>query len=192
MLLHRSASDVIVEVNGMGYRLMTTPATSVSMGAEGGEVFAWVHHHIREGAQTLFGFASLEERDVFEVLVATHGVGPALGLAILSTHTPDGLRRAVATEDLAALCLVPGVGRKTAQRLLVELASRLTIDSVDVRSGSSSAGSEHPASAHRDVRDALVGLGYGSEEIAAALRELPFDGDTGDLIRTALQRLAAA
>lgn len=190
-LLHRSGVDLTVEVAGVGYRLSTTPSTSVSLGTEGADVFVWVHHHIREGAQTLYGFASLGERDVFEVLVSTHGVGPALGLAILSTHTPNGLRRAVATSDLAALCLVPGVGRKTAQRLLVELASRLDLGDVDLR-GLEPASTDDAiaASVHADVRDALSGLGYGPDEIAQVLHGLPDSGDPAVMIRAALQLLA--
>ena len=188
-LLARGSSDVTIEVGGLGYRLAVTPATSVRLGTEGSEAFLWVHHHIREGAQTLYGFSSLDEREVFEVLVGTHGVGPALGLAVLATHSPATLRTAVATEDLAALCLVPGVGRKTAQRLLVELASRLDVGAVDLTSGGAALPGGAP-SAHADVRDALASLGYGAEEISAVVRDLPTDGDPGDLIRQALQRLA--
>lgn len=189
-LLHRGVADVTVEVGGTGYRLAVTPATSVRLGPEGGEVFLWVHHHIREGAQTLYGFTGLDEREVFEVLVGTHGVGPALGLAILSTHSPATLRSAVATEDLAALCLVPGVGRKTAQRLLVELASRLDVGEVDLTTGTVAAVGASPT-VQSDVRDALAALGYGADEIGAVVRDLPGDGDAGELIRQALQRLAA-
>lgn len=189
-LLARGPADVTVEVGGLGYRLAVTPATSVRLGTEGSEVFVWVHHHIREGAQTLFGFSTLDEREVFEVLVGTHGVGPALGLAILSTHSPATLRTAVATEDLAALCLVPGVGRKTAQRLLVELASRLEVGEVDLTAGSGTSSSATGPSAHADVRDALAALGYGADEIGAVVRDLPADGEPAELIRRALQRLA--
>jgi Holliday junction DNA helicase RuvA len=192
VLVARGGSELTVEVAGVGYRLTVTPSTALAAGPEGAEVFVWVHHHIREGAQTLYGFTTPEERDLFEVLVSTHGVGPALGLSILSTLDPDGLRRAVAAEDLAALCLVPGVGRKTAQRLLVELASRLDVGEVDLRVAPPGPGLRAGGSAHADVREALVGLGYGPDEIAAVLRELPADGDAAELIRTALRRLAAA
>lgn len=197
-LLDRSGTDVTVEVQGMGYRLATTPATSGALGAEGAEVFVWVHHHIREDAQTLFGFATREERDVFETLIGTHGVGPSLGLAILSTHSPRALRVALATDDVSALCLVPGVGRKTAQRLLVELKSRLELGEVDLRALEAEGTPVAPAaagavpSAHADVRDALLGLGYAADEIAGVVGALPLDGDSGDLLRLALQRLAAA
>ncbi|MFN8053293.1 MAG: Holliday junction branch migration protein RuvA [Acidimicrobiales bacterium] len=194
-LLDRSGTDVTVEVGGMGYRMSTTPATSGALGLEGTEVFVWVHHHIREDAQTLYGFADREERDVFEVLIGTHGVGPALGLAILSTHSPRALRVALATDDVSALCLVPGVGRKTAQRLLVELKSRLELGEVDLRAlegGTAVAGEAPVASAHADVREALGGLGYGPDEIAAVVQQLPLTGDTADLLRQALQKLAVA
>ena len=195
-LLDRTGTDVTVEVGGMGYRMSTTPATSGALGVEGSEVFVWVHHHIREDAQTLYGFAGREERDVFETLIGTHGVGPALGLAILSTHSPRALRLALATDDVSALCLVPGVGRKTAQRLLVELKSRLGgSGDVDLRAldadGASPSAATGP-SAHADVREALVGLGYGHEEIAGVVGQLPLDGDASDLLRQALQKLAVA
>ena len=195
-LLDRTGTDVTVEVGGMGYRMSTTPATSGALGVEGSEVFVWVHHHIREDAQTLYGFAGREERDVFETLIGTHGVGPALGLAILSTHSPRALRLAIATDDVSALCLVPGVGRKTAQRLLVELKSRLGgSGDVDLRAldadGASPSAATGP-SAHADVREALVGLGYGNEEIAGVVGQLPLDGDASDLLRQALQKLAVA
>ena len=194
-LLDRSGTDITIEVGGMGYRLSATPATSGALGAEGSEVFVWVHHQIREDAQALYAFASREERDDFEVLIGTHGVGPSLGLAIMSTRSPRGLRLALATDDVAALCLVPGVGRKTAQRLIVELKSRLELGEVDLRAtegASSAAVVSGSSSAHADVRDALVGLGYGSDEIAAVVGNLPVDGDASDLLRQALQQLAVA
>jgi Holliday junction DNA helicase RuvA len=125
-------------------------------------------------------------------------VGPALGLAILSVHGPAALAEAVATDDVGALCLVPGVGRKTAARLLVELKSRLVVATVDVTTFS---GEAVPASATADVREALAGLGYGPEEIGRVLSELADgagdpdgtgDADSGDLLREALRRLAVA
>ena len=86
----------------------------------------------REDHQTLYGFTTIDDRRVFEILISTHGVGPALALAILSVHSPTGLRSVLATDDVASLCLVPGVGRKTAARLLVELKSRLDLPDIDL------------------------------------------------------------
>lgn len=190
-VIHRQDTEVVVEVSGVGYRISCTPDTAARLGGTTGEVLVWVHHHRREDAELLFGFTDLEDRDIFETLVGTHGVGPSLALGILSVHTPTGLRAAVATEDVAALCLVPGVGRKTAARLLVELSSRLDLAHIDLTEPSSHTGPVFVAAhAHGDVREALVGLGYGPEEIVAALRDLPTEGDSGELLRTALQRLA--
>jgi Holliday junction DNA helicase RuvA len=129
---------------------------------------------------------------VFEVLIGTHGVGPSLGLAILSVHSPAELRRVLAADDIDALCMVPGVGKKTAARLLVELKSRMQAGEVDP-SAALAAISGGPSGATRsDVRDALVELGYGAEEIGRVLVDLPESGDTSELLRSALQRLAAA
>jgi Holliday junction DNA helicase RuvA len=191
-LLDRNDAELLVEVNGLGYRVSVTPATVREVGEPGTTVFLHVHHHRREDAETLYGFTSIEERRVFETLIGTHGVGPSLGLAILSVHSPLGLRHVLATDDVAALCLVPGVGKKTAARLLVELKSRLELPAsdptVDLTVATTSAG----PSVRSDVRDALSALGYGADEIGRALADLPEDGATSDLLRAALQRLAAA
>ena len=120
-------SEVLVEVSGVGYRVTIAPTTAVALGELGDEVFVWVHHHIREDAETLYGFAGRDERVTFEALLGAHGVGPALALAILSVHGPGALARILVEDDVSALCLVPGVGPKTAARLLVELKSRLDI-----------------------------------------------------------------
>ncbi len=192
-LLDRLDDELLVEVNGLGYRVSVTPATVIEVGEVGSKVFLHVHHHRREDAETLYGFTSIEERRVFETLIGTHGVGPALGLAILSVHSPLGLRHVLATDDVAALCLVPGVGKKTAARLLVELKSRLALpDGGDpvVAVGTATPGTD--ATARSDVREALGALGYGAEEIGRALADLPVEGESSELLRLALQRLAAA
>src|SRR4051812_48537482 len=192
-LLDRSlAGEILIEVAGVGYRVQAGPVTAARLGDVGGEVFAWVHHHVREDADTLYGFASKADRDTFEALIGAHGVGPALALAILSVHPPANLARVLADDDVAALCLVPGVGKKTAARLLVELKSKLSVpfgDGVPAGLDDDFGGGASPT-ARADVRDALAGLGYGPEEIADATRELP-EGDPGALLKAALQRLAA-
>lgn len=192
ILLDRSITgEVLVEVGGVGYRIQAGPATAARFGDFDHEVFVWIHHHVREDAETLFGFAAKLERDTFEALLGAHGVGPALALAILSVHPPTNLARVLADEDAAALCLVPGVGKKTAARLLIELKSRLDVPMATA--GPSSGDGDDPAggsgsSARADVRDALTGLGYGPEEIADATRELP-DADPGAMLKEALRRL---
>jgi holliday junction DNA helicase RuvA len=195
-LLHRGAGEVLVEVAGVGYEVVVSPTTAVALGDVGDEVFVWTHHHRREDAETLYGFAARDDRVTFDALLGAHGVGPALALGILSVHGPVALHRILATDDIAALCLVPGVGKKTAARLLVELKSRLDIpEGVPVAAVvAASGGAAGEPSAVRDVREALTGLGYGAEEIRTATADLTPDGD-GDasaLLRAALQRLAAA
>lgn len=190
-LLDRDAGELLVEVGGLGYRVQVTPSTAAGAGEVGGEVFLHTHHQVREDAQTLYGFTAIDDRRVFEVLIGTHGVGPALALAILSVHSPAELRRILAADDVASLCLVPGVGRKTAARLLVELKSRLQAGEVDPVAAVAAATGSSVASTRADVRDALSELGYGADEIARALVDLPADGDTSELLREALQRLAA-
>ena len=192
-LLDNSTGELLVEVAGTGYRIQATPATIREAGEVGGTVFLHVHHHRREDAEQLFGFTSIDERRVFETLIGTHGVGPSLGLAILSVHSPLALRNVLATDDVAALCLVPGVGKKTAARLLVELKSRLQVPEGDGAGAAVAAvGSGSEGSVRTDVRDALAGLGYGTEEISKVLSDLPEAGDSSELLRQALQRLAAA
>jgi Holliday junction DNA helicase RuvA len=201
-LLDRGTNEVLVEVSGVGYRVTIAPTTAVALGELGDEVFVWVHHHVREDAETLYGFAGRDERVTFEALLGAHGVGPALALAILSVHAPVALTRILLEDDVSALCLVPGVGKKTAARLLVELKSRLDIPDVDLapsvvgRNGSAARGGAvaaalGPASARADVRAALAGLGYTADEIRDATHDLPDDGDASELLRAALSHLAS-
>ena len=189
-LLDRSLDgDVLIEVGGVGYRVTVAPTAAPAVGEIGEDVFLWVHHHIREDAQTLYGFATREERVCFEALLGAHGVGPALALAILSVHGPGALREVIATQDVSALCLVPGVGAKTAARLLVELQSRLDLPDIDLTPATG--GTAVAPSARRDVTEALAGLGYGPDEVRRVVDDLP-DGEPADLLREALRRLAVA
>jgi Holliday junction DNA helicase RuvA len=180
-------TSVLVEVGGVGYVVTVTPRTLAEL-EPGSPVFLYVHHHIREDAQTLYGFRQRDERSTFEVLIATHGIGPALAIAILGTHAPSALVDIVATSDLGALTLVPGVGKKTAERLLVELRNRLNLPMLDpVGAGGGGGG----GTVVGDVREALTGLGYGPDEVRDALRELPASADASSLLRDALKLLGA-
>ena len=190
-LLDRSDDEILVEVGGVGYRVTVTPATAVAIGDRGDEVFVYVHHHIREDTQTLYGFSTADERLCFEALIGAHGVGPALGLAILSVHDPASLQRLLAEDDLDSLCLVPGVGKKTATRLLVELKSRLDVPLTESTVGATTSdGGDAPVKA--DVRQALAGLGYAPDEVRQVLSDLPDEGESSLLLREALRRLAVS
>ncbi|WP_436796226.1 Holliday junction branch migration protein RuvA [Actinospongicola halichondriae] len=192
-LLDRGGDLLLVEVAGIGYQVQVSPTTALAVGDLGDEVFVWVHHHIREDHQSLYGFASLDARRCFTALLGAHGVGPAMALAILSVHGPQDLARVLAEDDVGALCLVPGVGKKTAARLLVELKSRLDIP-LDLgpaeTTGDGATGGS--ASARADVREALGGLGYGVDEIREVLSDLPEGDDAGVLLKAALSRLAVS
>lgn len=201
-----SLPEVLIEVAGVGYRVSVTAATLDRM-AIGGELLVYIHHHIRESDQRLYGFLTKDERVAFEGLLAAHGVGPSLAMAVLATHSASDLVQILATDDLAALCEVPGVGKKTAQRLLVELKSSLVLPEIDAVSngaGLGAASASGMVSPLVDVREALVNLGYSSEEIRTAIGSLPKElvsidlggagasdpPDSGRLLKLALQALA--
>jgi holliday junction DNA helicase RuvA len=189
--------EVIVDVNGVGYRV-TVPTPALSGLSLGVTATLFVHTHVREDALVLYGFATRDARTCFEILIGTHGVGPSLALAILSAHSPDRLRAAVIDDDEAALTVVPGVGKKTAARLLVELKGRFDtaeFEATMVSIGSGASGGEAASepearSAVADVRAALVELGYSADEIRTVVKKLPSGGDAAGLLRQALRILA--
>ncbi len=191
--LDKSSAEIVIEVSGVGYRLVVTPRTLSSLPVAG-EAKLHVHHHFWEADQKLYGFESKDERIAFEGLLAAHKVGPALALAIIATHGPEQLARILDNDDLDALCEVPGVGKKTAQRLLVELKSTLVLPVLDGSNGRSAPDpvSVGPAA---DVREALRELGYGPDEIKVAMASLPITAegepaDSGALLKIALRSLA--
>ncbi len=196
-VLDRSAAaELIIEVGGVGYRVSVTAATMSRLPADE-TVLLHIHHHIREADQKLYGFLVKEERAAFEGLLSAHGVGPALALAVLATHPVDQLARILADDDLSALCEVPGVGKKTAQRLLVELKSTLVLpvlDGVDGATIDLNGSANGAGGALVDVREALENLGYSSEEIrravAAVADQDTNSADSGQLLKLALLQLA--
>jgi Holliday junction DNA helicase RuvA len=173
---------VIIDVQGVGYRVAVTPRALGQL-EPGRDAEIAVHTHVREDAIVLYGFLDPRERDCFEALIAAPGVGPGLAQAILGTLGPDALASALAAEDLDALCVVPGVGRKTAARLLLELRGRLALpDAATEEKGQTSVRVE--------VRAALGELGYGPEEIRRALEAIDDTGTVEDALRQALRSLS--
>lgn len=198
------AAELLIEVGGVGYRVLVPTGAAAQIGTRGEPAFLHVHTHVREDAIILYGFPSREERACFEVLIGAHGVGPAVALALLSVHSPAALHRAVHTDDADALMLVPGIGKKTAIRLLVELKSRLDgdFDGIDLTvvgggangataRGAGDRSAATAAATRAEVRTALAGLGYAADEIRQALVGLPNDATLEDQIRLALRALAA-
>jgi holliday junction DNA helicase RuvA len=174
--------EVVVEVGGVGYRVTLPTGVAAALGPAGSEVFLHVHTHVREDAIVLYGFAHADERRCFEALLGAHGVGPALALSILSALSPAALSTVVLEDDAETLCSVPGIGRKTAARLLIDLKSRL--DLPDLSPGVTG------GSARAEARAALTELGYGPEEIRDALDGRRDDVGVEELLRLALRDLA--
>ena len=179
-----AGGEVVVEVGGVGYRV-SVPTGTAAVLATGAEVFLHVHTHVREDAIVLYGFAHDEERRCFEALLGAHGVGPSLALAVLSALSPVALTTAVLEGDVDTLCAVPGIGRKTAARLVLDLKSRLELPEVaPVMAGVA-------GSARTEARAALAELGYGPEEIRRALDGRRDDVGVEELLRLALRDLAS-
>jgi Holliday junction DNA helicase RuvA len=166
----------VVEVGGVGLLVQATPATLAEL-RPGSEAELATSLVVREDALTLFGFADADERDVFEVVQTVSGIGPRLALAMLAVHTPDGLRAAVSAGDLTALMKVPGIGRKGAQRIVLELTDRLGAPT----SAAPAAAPVTAGPAWRDkVVDALVGLGWSAKQAADAVEAVADPDDDGN------------
>ena len=182
--------ELLVDVHGVGYRI-TVPAPLLAMVTERGEaVELHVHTHVREDAIVLYGFSSMQERRCFEALLGAHGVGPSLALAVLTSLGPTDLVRAVLDEDVGTLCTIPGIGRKTAARLVLDLRSRLELP--ELQAGGVPRAEGAASGARSEVRAALTELGYGNEEIRRALEGTPNEGTVEELLRGALRELAGA
>jgi len=179
--------EVLIDVHGVGYRIVV-PTGTLAVLTPGDDASLHTHLHVREDALTLYGFATRDERMCFEALIGAHGVGPSLALAILSVHPPASLQQALVSDDVDALCLVPGIGKKTAARLLVELKERLHVPDLDLV-GADGASGNGARGVRAEVREALGQLGYAADEIREATADLPHDGDVQQLLRSALQRM---
>jgi Holliday junction DNA helicase RuvA len=179
IIVERTHDMVILEVGGVGYQVAVTPATLGDLPGIGEEVVLHTHLNVREDQLALFGFGSAVEKDLFGMLLGVSGVGPKVAMAILATMTYEQLSRAVATDDIAALTAVPGIGKRSAQKLLLELKPKMDI----LGDASTVSG---PVS---EVREALEGLGYGSEEITGTLAGMPNDLPIEELLRRSLQQL---
>jgi holliday junction DNA helicase RuvA len=213
VVVRSGEGEVIVDVGGVGYRVAVTPATAAALvvGGTAAEATLYVHTHVREDAIVLYGFVHDDERRCFEVLLGSHGVGPALALAIMASLSPAALSTAVLEEDLDTLCTVPGVGRKTAARLLIELKSRLDLPDLSLSGagvgvgggalGGAGAdggvgGPGHPGlrptrTSRAEARAALSELGYAPDEIRGALDGLRDDVGVEEMLRLALRELAS-
>ena len=181
-LLEKHPPQILVDVHGVGYELDVPMSTFYNLPATGEQVALFTHFSVREDAQQLYGFGTPKEREVFRTLIRISGVGPKLALSVLSGMNVDELAQAVAMQETGRLVKIPGVGKKTAERLLLELKGKLA-DALPTVAGG-------PVNVASDALNALMALGYSDKEASAAVRQLPEGIAVGDGIRQALKLLA--
>jgi len=169
---------LVVDVGGVGYEVSVNARTAAAIGRPGDDVTVHCHLHVREDVLVLFGFTSASERDLFRILLSAQGVGPRVALAMLGVLSADALRRAVAADDVDALTQVPGIGTRTAQRIVLDLKPKLVASEAEVVESDTG-----------QVRRALEGLGYSASEIREGMAGLDTGAPVTEQIRTALKVL---
>jgi len=179
VLVSSHEGTVCVDVGGVGYEIHMTPRGVAALPGIGEEVVIHTHTHVREDEMSLYGFDSDTERDLFRVLLGASGVGTKVGMAMLGTMAPNDIIRSISAEDADALTVVPGIGKRGAQRIVLELGPKLTGHDVEVLSKSNSA----------SVRSALETLGYTTEEINAVINEVDPAASVENQVRDALRTL---
>jgi Holliday junction DNA helicase RuvA len=187
-ILDKQPNRIVVDVNGVGYDVSVPLSTFYGLSEVGGEIALRVHTHVREDALLLFGFATRLEQDLFERLIGVSGIGPKVALAVLSGIEPPELIRAIERSDLARLTAIPGVGKKTSERIVLELKDRLP------RVEPAAAGEQAaPLRQRDDLLSALINLGYhrplAEKAVEAAIKRMP-DGDFERTLKQALRELA--
>lgn len=189
-LATKKPTEAVIDVGGIGYRILIPTSTYERLPTPGEDVTLLTHHHVREDAITLFGFVSAEERRVFELMLAVSGIGPKLALAALSALRPSEIRQRILEGDAAMLTRIPGVGKKTAERLIIELRDRFEKDGLD---GGESTGSGSTPDGHfrADAMAALEALGLSrsaaEKAVIGVLRKDPSIRNAEEIIRLALR-----
>lgn len=181
----KAADHCFLAVNGVGYKVACSSQTLGALPREGEPAKLWTHTHVREDVLALYGFATESEQRIFEALLGVSGVGPKVALQMCSAFTPEAFRRALVTDDVAAISSVPGIGKKTAQRVVLDLKEKLELpDLALVGSGRDT---------WAQVRSALENLGYSPGEVRAALGEVQPDAEdpVEEVIKSALKVLAS-
>ncbi len=190
-LLEKRPNQVILDVSGVGYLVAVPLSTFAALGELHTEVTLLIHTHVREDALALYGFLSQREKHLFELLLGASGVGPSLALKILSGMNVEELVPAIRTGDLGRLTKIPGVGRKTAERMVVELKDKLEAVAMEAEKTAPAS----PAGVEADVKSALINLGYDERAAESAVMEAKREAGTGNfekLLREALITLSAS
>ena len=195
-LAYRDLSTCVIDCGGVGYRLTVSFITSESLMSKlGKHVKLFTHLAVREDGIELFGFGSYEENECFNRLTAVSGIGPKAAMSILSTMTPEKLAIAICTDDKKAIAKAPGIGAKSAARIILELKDKMSKEldggGIDLSTASSSAAGFVSNSAFSEAAEALTVLGYDKSTVAAALKGVDTSiTDAGEIIRLALKNLA--
>jgi len=187
-LIEKSPPQIVVDVGGVGYEIDVPMSTFYGLPATGQKVSLFTHFVVREDGHFLFGFATADERAAFRQLLKVTGVGARMALAVLSGMSVNDLAQAVAMQEAGRLVKIPGIGKKTAERLVLELRDKLgkALPTLAATLGSPAAATDDRG----DVLNALLALGYNEREALSAMKELPEDVSVSDGIRLALKRLA--
>ena len=184
ILLQKTPPAILVDCQGVGYELDVSMGTFYNLPTIGEKVTLFTHLSVREDAHLLYGFGSLEERNLFRQLVRISGIGPRTALSLLSGMSVSDIIQAVTLQDTVRFSRIPGIGKKTAERLLLELKGKLGAD-LEIGSGNA-AQNDNMA----DILNALTALGYSTKEANAAIRQIPADTSVSDGIRLALKSLS--
>ena len=185
-VVRKGASYALLDVGGVGYKLAMTTGSLSALPSDGDEVTVWTHLYVREDELSLFGFESEAEKESFEQLITVSGVGPKVALATLSALSPEALAQAVAVEDVAMISTVPGIGKRTAQRIILDLKDKLGV----VQLGGASARGTGAGAMLAETTDALLSMGFSAAEVSTAVKG--FEGGVSDsqaLLKYALRRL---
>ncbi len=185
ILFDKNPAQLVVDCNGVGYEVSVPMSTFYNLPSTGERVMLLTHMVVREDAQLLYGFGTTQERELFRQLIKISGVGARTALAILSGMSVSDLAQAVTLQDAGRLTKIPGIGKKTAERLLLELKGKLGADIGAVAGGVDAASSN-------DVLSALLALGYSEKEALLAIKQVPSGSSVSDGIRHALKALSRA
>jgi holliday junction DNA helicase RuvA len=180
VLVSNRASGIVIEVGGVGYEVAMTTRDLATLPGIGEEIVVHTHTHVREDEISVFGFGLEGDRELFRTLLSASGVGPKVAMALLASLTSDEIIRAITGDDPDALTIAPGVGKRGAQKIVLELGEKLSGRETEIVGGQ----------AIGSVRQALEGLGYSTAEINSVVKDLDPDEPIQDQIKTALQRLA--
>jgi Holliday junction DNA helicase RuvA len=192
-ILEKDANTVIVDVGGVGYEVTIPLSTFYELGEPGSEVTLRIFTHVREDALQLFGFKTTRERDLYLKLISVQGIGAKSGITMLSGMSADEIVAAIRTNNLVRLTSIPGVGKKTAERIVIELRDKIGEVSTTSAAASAGSGAPEPDSVFDDALSALVNLGYQRNAAEKALQDAAKDGaemSVQKLLRAALQKLA--